>query len=126
MSETQTLLQAERRLQQAQLASDVAALDRLLHPSLTFVGPDGSLSDKARDLEVHRTGELRIDLLEPLDLIVRITDGVGITVLTARLEGVYAGLEFAARMRYTRCWASGAEGWRIVAAQATVLGATTD
>jgi len=125
VSEIQTLQEAEQRLQQAQLASDVAALDRLLHPSLTFVGPDGVLSDKARDLEVHRTGELRIDSLETHDLIVRITEGVGITVLTARLEGVYAGLEFADRMRYTRCWASGAEGWRIVAAHATVLGATT-
>jgi len=125
VSEILFLEEAERRLQQAQLGSDVAALDRLLHPSLTFVGPDGGLSDKTRDLEVHRTGELHFDSLEPHDLVVRIADGVGITVLTARLEGVYAGLRFSARMRYTRCWASGADGWRVVAAHASVLGATT-
>jgi hypothetical protein len=115
------LERAELALQAAQLASDVAGLDALLHPDLTFVGPDGSLSSKSDDLEVHRTGAMRLDRSDPEDLVVRVNDGVGVTVLTARLAGAYLGQEFDGRMRYTRTWARGPAGWRVVAAQAGFL-----
>lgn len=122
MSDEANLRAAEEALQRAQLTSDVDALDRLLHPDLTFVGPDGALTGKADDLEVHRSGAIRIDRSEPEDLVVRINDGVGVTVLTARLKGSYEGQEFDGRMRYTRTWAhSGDSGWRVVAAQAAFL-----
>lgn len=121
MTDVESLEAAELRFQQAHLASDVAELDRLLHPDLTFVGPDGELSDKDADLAAHRSGIMRIDRLETEDLIVRVADGVGVTVLTARLEGEYGGRAFSFRMRYTRCWARGSDGWRIVAAHAGTL-----
>jgi hypothetical protein len=116
-----SLRAAELALQQAQLASDVEDLDRLLHPDLTFVGPDGALSDKATDLAVHRSGAMSLELLESEDLLVRVVDGVGVTVLTARLKGAYQGQDFDARMRYTRSWARDDGEWRIVAAQAGIL-----
>jgi hypothetical protein len=122
VSDEVSLRAAEDALQRAQLTSDADALDRLLHPDLTFVGPDGALTGKADDLEVHRTGAIRIDRSEPEDLVVRINDGVGVTVLTARLKGSYEGQEFDGRMRYTRTWALSEEhGWRVVAAQAAFL-----
>ena len=40
------LRRAERRLQAAQLASDVAALDALLDDRLVFSGPDGAQTPK--------------------------------------------------------------------------------
>jgi hypothetical protein len=112
---------AELRLQQAQLTSDVDELDRLLHPDLTFVGPDGALSDKATDLAVHRSGAMSLELLEPEDLVAQVIDAVGVTVLTARLKGSYEGQPFDGRMRYTRTWVNDGEGWRIVAAHASFL-----
>ncbi|MFL6100563.1 MAG: nuclear transport factor 2 family protein [Actinomycetales bacterium] len=122
MSDEPSLRAAEDALQCAQLTSDLAELDRLLHPDLTFVGPDGALTGKAEDLEVHRTGTMRLELSEPEELLVRINDGVGVTVLTARLKGSYLGQDFDRRMRYTRTWAHGADtGWRVVAAQAAFL-----
>jgi uncharacterized protein DUF4440 len=121
MSDVTSLRAAEESLQRAQLTSDVAELDRLLHPDLTFVGPDGSVSGKADDLEIHRTGGIRFELSEPEDLVVRVNDGVGVTVLTARLKGAFQGQEFDGRMRYTRAWAQSDAGWRVVAAQAAFL-----
>ncbi|MDP9220709.1 MAG: nuclear transport factor 2 family protein, partial [Actinomycetota bacterium] len=56
MPDISALRAAELRLQHAQLTSDGAELDRLLHPDLTFVGPDGAMSDKAADLEAHASG----------------------------------------------------------------------
>src|SRR5215470_1106770 len=57
----------ELELRRAQLASDVAALDRLLDDSLVFTGPDGRIYGKADDLHLHRTGGIRIHRLEPSD-----------------------------------------------------------
>lgn len=116
-----SLLAAESRLQQAQLASDVAVLDQLLHPALTFVGPDGSLSDKAADLDAHRSAVIRLHALEPDDVFAQVVDGVGVTVLTARLAGSYQGQVFDSRMRYTRTWVCGDGAWRVLAAQAGMI-----
>jgi Domain of unknown function (DUF4440) len=122
VSDPADLRESEERLQRAQLTSDLDELDRLLHPGLTFVGPDGTLTGKSDDLEVHRTGAIRIDRSEAEELVVRVNDGVGVTVLTARLGGSYQGQVFDGRMRYTRTWAYGEQtGWRVVAAQAAFL-----
>jgi hypothetical protein len=53
MTAEKDLLAAERRLQKAQLAGDVEALDTLLDDRLLAVGPDGSTFTKADDLEIH-------------------------------------------------------------------------
>jgi hypothetical protein len=45
-SDEQAVPDAEQALQAAMLASDVEQLDRLLHPELLAVGPDGSLVGK--------------------------------------------------------------------------------
>jgi len=50
------LEQAERRLQAAQLASDVTALGELLDEDAIFTGPDGNLYTREDDLRVHGTG----------------------------------------------------------------------
>jgi ketosteroid isomerase-like protein len=121
VSDTESLRDAEERFQAAQLASDVGELDLLLHPDLVFVGPDGSIGNKGSDLDAHRTGLMHLDTLEPEDLIVRVSSGVGVTILTARMSGNFASQGFSARMRYTRCWAWGPKGWKIVAAHISMI-----
>ncbi len=96
----------------------------MLHPNLIFVGPDGTLGDKASDIDAHRSGLIHLDVLEPEDIVVRVSDGVGITVLTARLEGDFAGREFSTRMIYTRSWAFCTQGWRVVAAHISTIAPT--
>jgi ketosteroid isomerase-like protein len=111
------LLAAERRLQAAQRAGDVAALDALLDDRLVAVGPDGRTFGKADDLAAHRSGTSVLDELveEELELIVAGTTGV--TFFRGRVSGTFAGEPFAARLRYTRTWAyDDGYGWRILAA----------
>ena len=73
------VLREERRLQAAMLASDVDELDRLLHPDLLAVGPDGSLVDKATDLDSHRTGVFEIFELREEELTVRVAGDAAVT-----------------------------------------------
>ncbi len=93
----------------------------MLHPDVTYVGPDGVLVSREADLAAHREGALRIQALDQQDLDVGVRDGVGVTVLTARLVGEAGGQAFEARIRYTRAWGFGPSGWRVVAAHASVV-----
>jgi ketosteroid isomerase-like protein len=111
MSE-QAVVDAERTLQAAQRAGDVAALDRLLNPDLPAVAPDGRLADKAADLAAHRTGVFAIAELEEEDLQVRVAGDSALTFAVLRI-----GAEDASgRMRHTRTWSRDGGGWRVLGA----------
>ncbi|MEU4221402.1 nuclear transport factor 2 family protein [Actinoplanes sp. NPDC026623] len=113
------LRRAERRLQAAQLASDVASLDLLLDERLIFTGPDGNRYTKQDDLQVHRTGKQVITSIREQELTVLVAGETGVTWFLGVLEGTIAGAPFKAQMRYTRTWiCDDRHGWRIIAAHA--------
>ncbi|WP_435205539.1 nuclear transport factor 2 family protein [Micromonospora sp. bgisy143] len=111
------LLDAERTLQAAQRAGDVAALDQLLVDQLIAIGPDGRRYTKAEDLAAHRDRTSVVEDLveEELDLLV--LGSTGVTFCLARVAGTFDGTPFAARLRYTRTWVhDDPHGWRVLAA----------
>jgi ketosteroid isomerase-like protein len=112
----QQVLAAERDLQAAQHASDVAALDRLLHPDLLAVGPDGQLADKAADLGAHEAGIFRIDALDEEELRVLVRGETAVTFVVLRIRGAIADADVSGRMRYTRTWTHDGGAWRVIAA----------
>ncbi|AEV83201.1 hypothetical protein ACWT_2181 [Actinoplanes sp. SE50] len=117
------LLIAEQRLQEAQRNGDVAELDRLLDDRLVAIGPDGTRFSKADDLEGYRSGGSVVDELTQESLESLVVGTTGVTFVVCRVTGRFGGVPLTARLRYTRTWAFGADvGWRIVAAQLTVVG----
>ena len=113
----EALRAAERRLQTAQLASDVVALDALLDDRLVFTGPDGNLYSKADDLQVHRSGSQTMTRVEEEQVAVLVDGRTGVSWFLGRLEGTMSGTPFATRVRYTRTWLHDDEhGWRLLAA----------
>jgi ketosteroid isomerase-like protein len=120
-----SLRAAERQLQAAQLASDVAVLDEMLDDGLLFTGPDGSLLSKEDDLNAHRSGRQKLRQLDQLDLRVRVVGSTGMTWVLMALAGSVGSDSFEARVRYTRTWTHDAEtGWKTWAAQATFASAS--
>ncbi|MEV6900858.1 nuclear transport factor 2 family protein [Amycolatopsis sp. NPDC051372] len=112
-----TLLDAEHRLQAAQLAGDVGALDELLDDRLIFTF--GSVASKADDLTGHRSGSQVLTELVEEDLRVFSEGTTGVTWFLGRLSGSLGGEPFTARMRYTRTWLRTSDGWRVIAAHAS-------
>ena len=106
----------EAEVRAAQLAADVAALDRLIGDALLFTGPDGELGTKAQDLELHASGAVRFRAHEPEELRVRrVGTDVIVTALRARLAVEVAGTLHRGTFRYTRVWArEGGGAWRVV------------
>ena len=121
-TDTDGLLRAERQLQAAQLAGDVAALDRLLDDRLVAIGPDGSRYTKDDDLAGHRSGSSVVSGLVEEHLEVLVAGTTGVTFVVGRVSGTFEGQPMSARLRYTRTWVhSGDLGWRILAAHIAVL-----
>ncbi|MBB5161168.1 nuclear transport factor 2 family protein [Mycobacterium sp. AZCC_0083] len=118
----ESLEQAERRLQAAQLASDVTALGELLDEDAIFTGPDGNLYTREDDLRVHGTGHQVMTRVDEEELrISTFGDDVGVTFFLGTLEGTVGGDPIKARMRYTRTWKHDNTRWRIIAAHASFL-----
>lgn len=115
----ENLRDAEHRLQAAQLAGDVEALDGLLDDRLLFT-LGGDVYTKADDLELHRTGAQVLTSLVEEELTVLADEHTGVTWFLGTVEGSVHGEPFAARMRYTRTWRHDAvNGWQIIAAHAS-------
>jgi ketosteroid isomerase-like protein len=109
------IVACEAQLRAAQLAADVAALDRLIADDLLFTGPDGQLGTKAQDLAAHASGTVRFRGHEPEELRVRrIGADVAVAALRARLTVEVAGTLMRGIYRYTRVWArEGGRAWRV-------------
>jgi uncharacterized protein DUF4440 len=104
----------EAQIRAAQLDADVAALDRLIADELLFTGPDGQLGTKAQDLELHRTGVVRMLEHTPIELRVRqVGSDVAIAALLARLVVEVSGALVRGTYRYTRVWAREQGTWRV-------------
>ncbi|WP_087691492.1 nuclear transport factor 2 family protein [Pandoraea sp. PE-S2R-1] len=115
-----TALEAELRA--AMLASDVAALERLLDDDLVFTTPDGRVLTKQEDLTVHRDGQLHLKQLDFFDTQIRRIDTLYLTTTKATLAGQYGTMTFDGTFAYTRLWRPHGATWRVIAGQAAKIG----
>ena len=111
----------EVALRQAQLASDVAALDRLVDDALVFTGPDGAVYGKQDDLDAHRRGVVHIERLDPSEERVQRFGSLAVVSVRMEMSGTFQGAAFAGPFRYTRVWCARPEGWRIVAGHVSAV-----
>ena len=113
----------EAALRAAQLASDVATLDRLLADALLFTGPDGTIGSKADDLRAYRDGVVRFMAHSPDELRVRLVGPhCAIAALRTRSVVRVAGAESRGTYRDTRVWACEADAaWRVVGGHVSLI-----
>lgn len=115
------LHRAEKELQAAMLAGDVAVLDRLLDDRvIATISPSTTRVSKDEDLAAHRSGQLVLTELVEEELSLLVVGDTGVTWVLTSLEGSSDGEDFAVRMHYLRTWHHDNEhGWRVLAAQIT-------
>lgn len=115
------IVACEQQLYTAQLSSDVALLQELLSDELVFVGPSGELFSKQMDLELHRSGGIKITQLEPKEQEIRCLNGTAVAVTKIFLTGTFQGDSFSGDFRYTRVWQHTENGWRILAGHCSAI-----
>ena len=104
------IIEAEQRLRQAQLHSDVEVLDELIAPDLIFTTHMGQLASKADDLASHRAGVLRLKEAVPSEEHIRFYEGFAVISVLMHMVGTYEGAPIDQRLRYTRVWSLSPNG----------------
>ncbi len=122
-SNLDVVIELEERLLRAMGTSDVLVPDELMADDLLFTNHLGLVVTKQEDLAVHRSGLLKLDLLDASDRSLRQLGHVAIVAVRVRLAGRHADNHFEGTFRYTRVWALQGDRWRIVAAHASVVAA---
>lgn len=118
------IIEIEERLRQAMLESDVAELDALIAPELIFTSYLGQLVSKQQDLDMHRSGAIKIDSITPSERQIQLNHGFSIVSVRMHIAGSYEGTEMAGDFRFTRVWAiSSAGSLQIVAGHASMVAA---
>ncbi|MGL5082267.1 MAG: nuclear transport factor 2 family protein, partial [Microcoleaceae cyanobacterium] len=102
--ETQ-IVNAEERLRQAMLASDISVLNTLLAPEIIITSHLGERLGKQDDLAAHDSGLIKIDELQPSEQHIQIHQGVAIVSVRMQLSGRYNGSPAKGDFRFTRVWA---------------------
>jgi len=104
------IVDAEERLRQAMLTSDIRVLDELESPELLFTSHFGQLVSKGDDLALHRAGLLRLKELEPSQQHIQLHKEFAVVSVQMHLVGVYEGAPIDQNIRYTRVWSIAPDG----------------
>jgi ketosteroid isomerase-like protein len=111
------IINAEERLRQAMLVSDVSVLNELLAPEIIITSHLGELLGKQDDLAAHASGLIKIRELNPSEQHIKIYGEIAIASVRMQLLGSYDGKPANGDFRFTRVWAVSESGtWHIVAA----------
>jgi hypothetical protein len=121
LSKQETIKTLEKRIWEAQLSADVSALDELISDNLLFTGLSGELETKAKDLDQHRSGKLKITKLLPLDLQIREIPGGAIASVKMDASAIIQGQEVPAILRYTRVWIQENDHWVVAGGHMSVV-----
>lgn len=112
----------EEQLKAAMLTSDLTALENLLAPDLIFTNHLGQVVSKAQDIELHRSGLLKITGMETLEELISAHNTSIVVSVLLRLSGSYAGSDASGLFRFTRVWALNAElQWQVIAAHSSLI-----
>lgn len=114
--------QAEERLRQAMLTSDVAALEELLAPELVFTTFLGESISKQQDLDAHASGFLKIHTIELSERNVMTHGETIIVTCLAEIDATFNDERSEQQFRFLRVWTKSPEGdLHVVAGQATLV-----
>ena len=113
------LLKLESEFARAVACNDADALDKLLADDWIIVEPDGGMIDKARFLEVIRSGALSHESMESTDLRARLYGDTAVVTGLTTSKGKFMGQDFTSCERATDIFVKQADRWQCVFTQLT-------
>jgi ketosteroid isomerase-like protein len=95
------LIVLEKKFAAAIASNDVSAIERYLSPDWVIIDPDGSVIDRAKFLEVVKSGALVHDSIVPADLRVRNYGSTAVITALTTSSGKFMGHAFQSDERAT-------------------------
>jgi ketosteroid isomerase-like protein len=117
----------EEQWRQAQLAGDVATMDKLLSDDYIGISMTGQVNTKMQQLDRMRTRKFVLTKLDLGEMQVKLVGSIAIVTSRAQVEGTNEGVAVQGTYRYTRVYQrlpSG--GWKITSFEATRVPGSRD
>jgi hypothetical protein len=105
----------------AMLKADVATLERLLAPELSYTHGDGRVVDKATFIAELKTGDFKYVSIDATDTKVRVIGDTAVVTATAGMQVVNKGSPAKIRIVYTNTQLRRNGSWQMIAWHATRL-----
>jgi len=113
-------LESEGR--EATLKNDIAANDRLLADNWMNINPDGSITTKAKLMELLKDGSFKIMSIDNDEVMIRVYRDAAVVTGRSTTKRAGQGSEVVARqVRFTRVYAKSKGQWRVVSAHNTLI-----
>lgn len=98
------IVEAEERLRQAMLCSDLHVLNELIAPELIFTTHLGQCIGKQDDLAFHKSGALQLKEFVASQQKIQLNNGFAVVSVLMHLLGTYESKPIDFSIRYTRIW----------------------
>lgn len=115
MTQEEQIIENETRLSNAMKASDIKALDELLHDDLIFNIPTGQTITKSMDIENYQSGMMKVSEISVSEQIIKSFDDIFTVAMTLHLKARYAEQEVNGKFRYLRVWKLFGNSWKVIA-----------
>jgi len=107
---------------QSIVTGDAAAVDRIEAPDIVNTGPDGTVTNKAKDIEDIRSCNLTATSVDLDNLKVRIYGHTAVATYTYTLKGgASGGKDISGQYRETDTLVQSRGKWQVVACQTTKI-----
>jgi ketosteroid isomerase-like protein len=114
-------IEADRTRFEAQVKADVATLDKLLAPELTYVHSSGVLDSKDAYIGSIKSGKTKYKAIVPEEVTARTFGDVAIVNGKATVDLVSDGQDRHLVLRYTDVWVKRDGRWQMVSWHSTRL-----
>ena len=116
------ILRLENEGREATLKNDADANDRLLADNWVNINPDGSVTTKAKLMELLKGGSFKIMSIDNDEVIVRVYGDAAVVTGRSTTKRAGQGSEVIARqVRFTRVYAKNKGQWQVVSAHNTLI-----
>jgi ketosteroid isomerase-like protein len=113
------LLKLEKQFAAAIVKNDPEAIKRFVADDWIIINADGGIIDKARFLDVIKSGALTHEMMESDDIRVRVYGDSAVVSAITRTKGKFMSQEFSTEERATDVFVREDGQWRCVLSQLT-------
>ena len=119
LSDQQTIIALERQWNEAFYNKDLGFIETLLADEFIATYEDGSRGDRAKELELTREFNQRVESAVQDEFTVKIYGDTAVAWFTLHLIGIKQGERAELTLRYTDIWVLRSGRWQCVSVQST-------
>jgi ketosteroid isomerase-like protein len=117
----QELLKVNKEYDEALVRGDTSALGSIFGEEFIYTSTSGEVVNKAQQLELIRSGGLKIESGASEHVQVRLYGDMAIVIGSFKAKGNFKGQAFDSTERYTSVWVKRGGRWQLVAEQGTLV-----